>query len=281
MSQPTLDDLVAIALEAGAAILPHYRPGGADARVKDDGSPVTEADEAAEALILERLAERGAGPVVAEESVAAGRMPQVSDVFYLVDPLDGTKEFVSGSGEFTVNIARIVKGRPTAGVVLAPALGVVYAGDAGGAWRAQVREGGVHGRQPIAAAVPAGELRVVASRSHLTDETKAFIDRYRVGSFLSSGSSLKFCRVAEGAADLYPRLGRTMEWDTAAGHAVLSAAGGGVFTLEGTPLAYGKAEHPSGSFANPHFVAAGAFDPFVVASPAAAQSSNATGGAAA
>jgi 3'-phosphoadenosine 5'-phosphosulfate (PAPS) 3'-phosphatase len=136
-----------------------------------------------------------------------------------------------------------------------------------------VAEGVPCERQWIRAVAPGQSLRVVASRSHLTDETRAFIERFAVESFVSSGSSLKFCRVAEGEADLYPRLARTMEWDTAAGHAVLSAAGGTVLTLDGEPLGYGKADHPSGAFANPEFVAAGAFDPFCFAETHAAAAS--------
>ncbi|MEO1102739.1 MAG: 3'(2'),5'-bisphosphate nucleotidase CysQ [Pseudomonadota bacterium] len=262
MSEPSLGTLVDIALEAGAAIMPHYDSGG-DARQKDDGSPVTAADEAAEAIILTRLGREGVESVVAEEAMSAGKMPPPADVFYLVDPLDGTREFISKNGEFTVNIARIEGGMPVSGVVYAPAIGLLYAGDASGAWKAAVAEGKVGAREPIKVAAPRRAVRVVASRSHLTDETKAFIDRYQVESFVSSGSSLKFCRVAEAAADLYPRMGRTMEWDTAAGHAVLKAAGGDVYTLDGVPLIYGKRD--GDTFANPHFVAAGAFDPFAMA----------------
>jgi len=265
MARPQLDVMVAVAVEAGARIMEFYDPSGSAARAKDDGSPVTAADEAAEALILERLAAAGVADVVAEEAVAAGRLPEVGREFALVDPLDGTKEFVSGSGEFTVNIAWVVDGRPVAGVVHAPAVGTLYAGDGDGAWRARVEGTVLARREPIRAVKPGAALRVVASRSHLTDETKAFVDRYDVESFVSSGSSLKFCRVAEGAADLYPRLGRTMEWDTAAGHAVLLAAGGSVSTLDGAPLLYGKTAHESGAFANPYFVAAGVFDPFSLA----------------
>jgi len=261
MPQPGLESLVEIAIEAGAAIMPHYEAGAA-ARQKADGSPVTAADEAAEAVILQRLAAFGATAVVAEEAVAAGRMPPPSDVFHLVDPLDGTREFVSKNGEFTVNIARVEHGVPVAGVVYAPAIGLLYAGEATSAVRARVIEGRLGAREPIAVARPGPRLRVVASRSHLTEETKAFIERFDVESFVSSGSSLKFCRVAEAAADLYPRMGRTMEWDTAAGHAVLRAAGGDVYTLDGRPLTYGKRE--GDTFANPHFVAAGAFNPFAV-----------------
>ncbi|MBJ3776228.1 3'(2'),5'-bisphosphate nucleotidase CysQ [Acuticoccus mangrovi] len=267
MKHPSLDFLVEVAIEAGAAILPHYSPDGTAARSKDDGSPVTVADEAAEAIILKRLAEQGVTAVIAEESVAAGRIPDVADDFYLVDPLDGTKEFMTGSGEFTVNIARVKNGKPIAGVVLAPAIDTVYAGDETGAWRGKVVDGKVTEKTPIKAAVPGDALKVIASKSHLSDETKTFIEAYNVASFLSSGSSLKFCKVAEGAADLYPRHGRTMEWDTAAGHAVLLAAGGHVLTEDGAALTYGKSDHPSGTFANPYFIAAGAFDPFAKDAP--------------
>lgn len=262
MSGPSLETLVGIAVDAGYRIMPFYDPSGTAARAKEDGSPVTEADEAAEALILQRLAAEGCGAVVAEEAVAAGRVPDIGAEFWLVDPLDGTREFVSGNGEFTVNIARVLNGRPVAGVVYAPAIGVIFAGDGTGAWRGTVEDGRVASREPIAVARAPGALRVVASRSHLTDETRAFIERFDVASFVSSGSSLKFCRVAEGAADLYPRMGRTMEWDTAAGQAVLEAAGGSVRELDGGPLRYGKTETDTGPFANPHFVATGGFDPF-------------------
>lgn len=254
-----LDDCVQIALEAGAAIMPFYR-GEAAARIKNDGSPVTAADDAAETLILARLAALGITAVIAEEAVAAGNIPTVADDFYLVDPLDGTKEFVSGSGEFTVNIARILNGEPVMGVVYAPAVDVIYAGDERGAWRAS--RDTLSAPTPIRVAAPGAALRVVASKSHLTDETRAFVERFTVESFVSSGSSLKFCRVAEGAADLYPRLGRTMEWDTAAGHAVLSAAGGFVRTMDGAPLRYGKTA--GDRYANPYFVASGPFDPFAI-----------------
>ncbi|RAI03287.1 3'(2'),5'-bisphosphate nucleotidase [Acuticoccus sediminis] len=257
--------LVSIAIEAGAAIMPFYDPNGQDARTKGDGSPVTAADEAAEAIILKRLAEHGITAVLAEEAVAAGRIPDVGQEFWLVDPLDGTKDFISGSGEFTVNIARIVDGVPVEGVVLCPALDEVYWSDETGAYHGRIENGALAGETKIGVATPGGALKVVASKSHLTDETKDFIARFDVDSFLSFGSSLKFCRVADGTAHLYPRMGRTMEWDTAAGHAVLKAAGGEVYTMDGKPLAYGKADHPSGAYANPHFVAAGAFDPFALA----------------
>lgn len=262
MKAVDLDTLVRIAIDAGAIIMPFYQDGP-EARTKADGSPVTLADEAAEALILAALKAEGAGPVVAEEAVAGGDIPEHGASFYLVDPLDGTKSFVKRDGEFTVNIAYVDEGVPVRGVVYAPALGVLYAGDATGAFRARVVDGTLTERTPLHVAAPQAELKVVASKDHLSDETKAFVARYSVASFVSSGSSLKFCRVAEGEADLYPRLGRTMEWDTAAGHAVVLAAGGRVLTMDGAPLKYG--EEKADTFANPYFVACGPFDPFALA----------------
>lgn len=241
-------ELIAIARDAGALILPLFRAGVATDR-KTDGSPVTQADRRAEALILRRLADAFPGiPVVAEESVSAGRVPPPSERFFLVDPLDGTREFLSGSGEFTVNIALVEAGVPTVGVVLAPALERLFHGD---------RDGAFEGDRRIAVRTPPPDgLVVVASRSHRTAETDAFIARHRVASLVSAGSSLKFCLVANGSADLYPRLGRTMEWDTAAADAILRAAGGSVRTLDGAPLRYGKRDQPNDSdFANPWFVA--------------------------
>ncbi|MCQ8278290.1 3'(2'),5'-bisphosphate nucleotidase CysQ [Acetobacteraceae bacterium KSS8] len=239
--------LIAIAEEAGALILPLFQAGLAADR-KSDGSPVTQADERAEALILQRLAAAFPEiPAVGEESVAAGRVPPPSDRFFLVDPLDGTREFVAGSGEFTVNIALIEQGVPTMGVVLAPALGRLFHGD---------RHGAFEGERKLRVRPPPPEgLVIVASRSHRTAETDAFIARHRVSALVCAGSSLKFCLVASGTADLYPRLGRTMEWDTAAADAILRAAGGWVRTLDGAPLRYGKRNQPADSdFANPFFV---------------------------
>ena len=263
--RPDLEALVAVALEAGAAIMRIYESPELAAAEKADGSPVTAADEAAERVILERLVEIAPGwPVVAEESVAAGRVPDASEAFILVDPLDGTKEFLSRNGEFTVNVAVVRDGAPVAGVVYAPALGTLYAGEPEGAFAATVEDGRLGPRRPLSVREPGPDgLVVVASRSHMTDETKAFLDRLPVASFASAGSSLKLCRVASGEADLYPRLGRTMEWDIAAGDAILRAAGGAVLTLDGKPLVYGKRNQPDDSdFANPHFVATGRYDPF-------------------
>lgn len=245
-----LERLIPVAREAGRAILDVYATDFA-VRGKDDASPVTEADERAEAIIVRALATIDAGtPVVAEEAVSAGNVPRVGTRFWLVDPLDGTKEFISRNGEFTVNIALVEDGAPTVGVVLAPALDRLFAGAVGcGAF---VEENGA--RRPIAVRrVPEDELTVVASRSHGDSEALAgFLQGRPIAALKNAGSSLKLCLVAAGEADLYPRLGRTMEWDIAAGHAVLAAAGGHVRTVTGTELTYGKP-----GFDNPHFVASG------------------------
>ncbi|HWC64341.1 MAG TPA: 3'(2'),5'-bisphosphate nucleotidase CysQ, partial [Rhizomicrobium sp.] len=215
------------------------------AREKSDRSPVTDADEEAEGLILAMLASHFPGvPVVAEEEAAAGRVAAVSERFFLVDPLDGTKEFLSGNGEFTVNIAEIEHGVPVAGAVYAPARARLFFGGAGMAF-----ENG----NAIAARLPARDgLVAVGSRSHGDAATDAFLKRWPVKSMLGIGSSLKFCLVAAGEADIYARGGPTMEWDTAAGHAVLLAAGGRVENWSGAPLLYGKP-----GFKNPAFVAFG------------------------
>lgn len=267
MARPAVEALAQIALEAGAAIMTVYarlEPGAA--KTKGDGSPVTEADTLAERIILDGLAKVASDtPVVAEESVAAGRVPDTAGgAFFLVDPLDGTKEFINKNGEFTVNIALIEQGQPVMGVVYAPAIEQMYVGEVGKSARLATVADGVMGDWAAiqANARPAGGLKVIASRSHLSDETKAFIERFEVADFMSAGSSLKFCRVAAGAADLYPRLARTMEWDTAAADAVLRAAGGCVYTMDGAPMVYGKRNQANDTdFANPWFVAAGAWQP--------------------
>ena len=240
-----------IAVRAGREILAVY---GSDFAVADkaDASPVTEADTRAERVILDGLAQVSPDiPAVAEESAAAGDVPDVDGrPFFLVDPLDGTKEFISRNGEFTVNVALVEDGAPTAGVVHLPALDETFwtAGD-GVAWRAR----GGAAPERIACRRPGRDgVVVVASRSHRSPETDTWLERFEVAELVSAGSSLKLCRIAEGAADLYPRLGRTMEWDIAAGHAIVAAAGGSVETLEGVPLRYGKP-----GFENPHFVARG------------------------
>jgi len=248
--------LDALALAAGAQILEHYAAAEVSAEWKADGSPVTEADQAAERVILAGLHDLGlALPVVAEEAAAAGDVPAIGGgPFVLVDPLDGTREFLSRNGEFTVNIAVIEDERPTLGLVHAPALGETYGGLAGdGAWR---RRGDRSSEAIRARACPAEGAVVVASRAH-GDPAKieAFLTDRRVAGRKTIGSSLKFCLLAAGEADLYPRFGRTMEWDTAAGHAVLAAAGGRVETVDGAPLTYGKP-----GFENPEFVAWGRTD---------------------
>ena len=251
LDDPLARDLRDIAYAAGAVILEIYaKDFQVDA--KADASPVTEADRLAEALILERLAPVLPDvPIVAEESVAAGRIPDISgDRFWLVDPLDGTREFISRNGEFTVNIALIRDGSPVAGVVHAPAKNRLYlAAEDGRAWREI--DGGRP--EPIACRpCPSEGAVAMVSRSHRSPETETWLKEHRIADMRDAGSSLKFCTLAEGAADLYPRLGRTMEWDIAAGHAVLKAAGGSVTRLDGGAFTYGKP-----GFENPHFVARG------------------------
>ncbi len=231
------------------------------AREKADLTPVTEADEAAERIILAGLkAHDPATPVISEEAAAAGFIPKTGGRFYLVDPLDGTKEYLSRNGEFTVNIALIDNAAPVAGVVLAPALGRIFVGEAGnGAFEAKAEpdaDVGMLAWRPLKArkASPDGPV-VVASRSHRDERTEAYLKCLQVKKIVSAGSSLKFCLLASGEADLYPRFGRTMEWDTAAGHAVLAAAGGFVGLETGEPLTYGKA---SRGYDNPAFIARGA-----------------------
>ena len=242
-----------LALEAGAKIMEIYERDDFDVKVKPDDSPVTEADEAADAIISAGL--RKAFPdvtLVTEEQ--ADSHAERAETFLIVDPLDGTKEFIHRRGDFTVNIAYVENGVPTRGVVYAPAKGRMFFTQADGS---AVEEHGPFGAnpgrlEPISVSDPDnGALLVVASKSHLTDETKDYIAKYEVADFKSAGSSLKFCLVATGEADLYPRVGRTMEWDTAAGHAVLAGAGGTVVRFEDhAPLRYGKA-----GYANPHFIA--------------------------
>jgi 3'(2'),5'-bisphosphate nucleotidase len=265
-----LNDLIDISLAAGRAIIDIYNSDDFQKHVKADGSPVTAADAAAEAIILARLrAHYPSTPIVAEEEAAAGRIPDCGPRFFLVDPLDGTKEFLNRNGDFTVNIALIEGGVPTRGVVYAPAHGLIYAGEFGAAARmANVQDDKAGAWRTIQCRVPPADgLAVLASRAHTSPETLEFIERFKVADMVSAGSSLKFCRVAEGVADLYPRLGRTMEWDTAAGDAVVRAAGGGVYTLDGAPLRYGKCNQATDTdYANPWFVAAGRFNPFAMAS---------------
>jgi 3'(2'),5'-bisphosphate nucleotidase len=230
-----LTAIAALAEEAGRATMAIYA-GEQGVRVKSDGSPVTAADLASEAIIAAGLSRLAPDiPAISEEAAAQGRIPAVAERFFLVDPLDGTKEFIARNGEFTVNIALIEAGVPTLGVICAPALGRLYAGAAGlGAWRRD----GDGPRRPIATRAAPERLVVVGSRSHAGPETHAWLARLAVERFTPAGSSLKFCLVASGEADLYPRVGRTMAWDTAAGEAILRAAGGCVTGLDGAPFDY-------------------------------------------
>jgi 3'(2'), 5'-bisphosphate nucleotidase len=249
--------MIAAAIEAGRAAYAIYR-GDFEVQTKPDESPVTAADHAAEQVILAHLAQGAPGiPVVAEEQVAAGNIPASAATYFLVDPVDGTREFIQKRGDFTVNIALVKDGVPQLGVVYAPAKSRLFAGDAvkGEAFRTEQSPEDVKqaARTPIRTRAPADTgLTVVASRSHRSPETDEWLAKVKVAEIVSVGSSLKFCLVAAGEADLYPRLGPTMEWDTAAGHAVLSAAGGEVVNLDGSPFRYGKS-----GFRNTFFIATG------------------------
>jgi len=248
-----LNQLTETAREAGEAILEVVRRGF-DVESKKDSSPVTEADRTAELIILAALARAAPGvPVIAEEEVAAGRIPKHGDLYFLVDPLDGTKEFVRGGDDYTVNIGLIERGAPTLGVVYAPATGKLYAGCVG---EGATRDDG-SGPVPIRTRDRGEQLTAVASKSHLNQATIDYLEA-AVGTcgYVAIGSSLKFCILAEGLADIYPRASPTSEWDTAAGHAVLLAAGGVVDSPDGTPLRYGKP-----AFLNRAFVATSGWKP--------------------
>ena len=247
-----------IALEAAVAIMAVYA-SDSHARRKPDKSPVCDADEHAEAIILERLSERLPGfSILAEEAVANGGKTVMGPTFILVDPVDGTREFLEQNGEFTVNIGLVVDGAPLAGVVYAPALGQIWIGGStatsctvapGETLPPRERRRAIHVRR-----APSEGLTALESRSHSDPETDAFLARLPIRERRTAGSSLKFCAVAEGDADVYPRFGQTMEWDTAAGDAVLRAAGGIVLDREHRPLLYGKA---GAQFRNGPFVAWG------------------------
>jgi 3'(2'), 5'-bisphosphate nucleotidase len=250
---PILATMIDAAIDAAVVIREIYEAPHV-ASSKPDGSPVTEADARGEAVILARLASTGI-PVLAEESASAGRVPDLGARFFVVDPLDGTKEFLKRNGEFTVNIALCSDGVPVAGVVLVPTTGALYWGSAAGAFEAVVRDGVVTGMVPLRVDL-AAPCRIVASRSHGHAALESLMAAFGITENVSVGSSLKFCLVARGDAQLYPRFTPTSEWDTAAGQAVLEAAGGVVLTLDGTPLRYGKAA----PFLNPFFVAAASTD---------------------
>jgi 3'(2'), 5'-bisphosphate nucleotidase len=246
-----LDRIVPIARAAGALVMEVYATDFAVAGKADD-SPVTEADRRAEALLEAALARIAPEcPVISEEAACAGQVPALAERFWLVDPLDGTREFIARNGEFTVNVALVERGEAVLGVVLAPAQGRLFAGAVGAGAFVEDASGQ---RTPLACRrVPEAGLTVVSSRSHGDREA---LDAYLAGRVVAArvnvGSSLKFCLVAGGDADLYPRFGRTMEWDTAAGHAVLRAAGGRVAGLDGAELRYGKP-----GLVNPPFAATG------------------------
>lgn len=249
--------MVRAAVAGGAEIL-DARARGAAMRLKSDASPVTEADERAERVILDALAAQFPDvPAVGEEAVSAGQAPAQSGMFFLVDPLDGTREFVAGRDEFTVNIALVSEGVPVAGVVYVPADGRLWLGDL--MTGQPIARAGVApacaAAPEVASLAPVGRPALatrspvaLVSRSHGDPRVEAYLARVGVTETRPMGSSVKFCLLAEGVADLYPRFGRTMEWDTAAGDAVLRAAGGVTLDSAGMPLAYGKAGHENGNF---------------------------------
>jgi 3'(2'), 5'-bisphosphate nucleotidase len=245
------------ALEAGKAILEVYRSDCA-VSLKQDLSPVTVADERAEQIILAYLSREFPDiPAIAEESVAAGRIPDIrGKSFFLVDPLDGTREFVEHRDEFTVNIAYIKDGIPVAGIVYAPAIGAAFVADDRKAERLVVgKDFEITERLPISVRARPENLLALASRCHGNTRTDDFLAENAVTACTSIGSSLKFCLLAEGKADVYPRFSRTMEWDTAAGDAILRAAGGTTLMTDGQPLRYGKTNQShDADFANPSFI---------------------------
>ncbi len=237
--------LAEVAVSAGPAVMEVYE-SGCDVGAKADGSPVTLADRRAEAIICDRLA-RAVPPVpmVAEESTAAGTPISVAERFLLVDPLDGTREFIARNGEFTINIALVERGKPSAGAVYAPAIGRLwFGGEHAFVCEAPVAAGLPQGvpRRRIHTRLAPGALVALASRSHGDPRTEAFLERLPIAERRTAGSSLKFCLIAEGLADVYPRFAPTMEWDTAAADAVLRAAGGVVLDPSGDPLVYGKVD---------------------------------------
>jgi len=239
------------AIEAGAKIM-EIREQKIDVSYKEDSSPVTLADQAAEKIILRDLQKVAPEiPVVAEESASDGKIPQVTDQFWLVDPLDGTKEFIAGGTDFTVNIALIENGKPTFGIIYTPATQKLYT--AKNPYKATIQDVDASLNQGVECPIHVrnGErdnLTALASKSHLDDKTKAFLEKINIKNHISAGSSLKFCVVAEGNADIYPRFGPTMEWDIAAGHAILNAAGGSVTNPDGSIFRYNKLNFRNGAF---------------------------------
>ncbi len=246
MTRPSLDDLITLALAAGREIMA-VRAEGFDAQTKGDGSIVTIADQRAEAVIEAGLAKLAPSvPMLGEEASAAGRIPECGARFFCVDPLDGTRGFAKGGDEFTVNIALVENAEPVVGVVYAPATGELYAGEPGRALRAHYDPQTLTIKETLTpirseASAPA-RWRVVGSDfSGRNERTQKFTDTLQA-LITHASSSIKFCRVAEGAADLYPRFGDVSEWDAAAGHAVLRAAGGDIMRFDGAPVRYGNAK---------------------------------------
>lgn len=247
---PLATRMLEAALAASKVILEHYQHH-IEVERKDDGSPVTAADAAGEAIIIDLLRDLDI-PILGEESAADGKIPQLGNRFFVVDPLDGTKEYIKRNGEFTVNIALVEDGVPTHGVIIAPALNSAYIGTPDGSYRA-VTENCVPQKWEPISTNPEMECKIVASRSHAHGAIKHFLDEAGPCEDVSVGSSLKFCLVAEGAALHYPRFTPTCEWDIAAGHAILSHAGGALIEATGQPMRYGKTDT---DFLNPYFAAA-------------------------
>ncbi len=258
--------LLPVVLRAGAVEMSYFGAGVA-VEHKADRSPVTVADREAEEMIVEALAAAAPGvPVVAEELAAAGRAPPTGDAFFLVDPLDGTREFIHARREFTINIGLVMGGRPVFGLIYAPALGSLYA--TLGADKAVALHGIAPSGDAAAIALDGGKilrtsppdprgLVVHESRSRASPNLGALFKHHKVRDRKQAASSLKFCLVAEGVSDIYAQFGETSEWDTAAGEAILVAAGGAVTTLDGAPLAYGPHGRGGTGFANPPFLAWG------------------------
>jgi 3'(2'), 5'-bisphosphate nucleotidase len=256
MNNALLAQVEQIARAAGAAIMDVYARKDFGVQLKSDDSPLTEADAAAHALISRRLAALTPGlPLLSEEDVSGFGGPDTERRYWLVDPLDGTKEFIKRNGEFTVNIALIKRGRPVLGVVYAPALGVAYLA-AQGAGAYKVGADGERSAIRVTTHTRGAVWRVVGSRSHAGETLHGLLQRLGGYELVSMGSSLKFCLVAEGGADVYPRLGPTSLWDTAAAQCVVEQAGGRVTRLDGSPLSYAD----PGVTLNPHFVVHGDSD---------------------
>jgi 3'(2'), 5'-bisphosphate nucleotidase len=238
-----LNGMIAAAAEAGTKIR-EMAATGVVARSKPDASPVTDADEAAEAIIEKHLAALLPGvPMIGEEAVAGGSNKKPGSTFFLVDPIDGTRDFIAKREGYTVNIGLLIDDTPALGVIYAPALGELYAGGADGAYRWPLVPGiNIENVPEEKIRVRSASKNLVAcvSHSHLDGDTTAWLRKRNIEETIKVGSSIKFCRVAEGKADVYPRLGPVSEWDIAAGHAILMAAGGSVRAPDGTPLRYGK-----------------------------------------